>query len=223
MLGDWRPVRGRDWAQGPGRRVPAGTGLPQSPLQVGLLQKQEQSAARFFTPPFRVETPGMEGGLYPQSASMATVGQGMALDGLGALGAIGCRDVEPLLEELKHIIDNAGSKLSSASRISAQVVYDDIASYALYVPFLGTDCGKHVTELKATIAALRAELGSAAPAPLRPHATIVTGAAPDAASDMPFWQKAAIIGGIGVAGLVAVAVITGQVAPLLRTVKKVTG
>lgn len=39
--------------------------------------------------------------------------------------------------------------------------------------------------------------------------------------DMPLWTKAAIVGGISVVGLIALAVITGQVAPIFRTIKKV--
>ena len=41
-----------------------------------------------------------------------------------------------------------------------------------------------------------------------------------ASQPMPLLTKVAIIGGISVAGLIAIAVITGQVSPLLRLIGK---
>lgn len=217
MFGDWRPVRGREGVRMamPRRATPAGTGIPQTSLQQTVLARQQATAAKFFTSSMPIETVQAQG-LRPgspvsvmNSMHFAGVSGTPGLGGVGQLSAIGCREVEPLLQELRNILDTAGSKLTAASRASAEAVYSDINSYGLYIPFLGKDCDKHVAELSSTIASLRGELGASAPAPLRPNAD--TDVKP-----MDPVVKFAIIGGGVLVGIVGLAVLTGNVASIAK-------
>lgn len=199
----WRGQRGR-----PQRADLPGT----TAMQLAVERNAARAAAQFWSPARSIEV--TQTVIQPNGAPVSVMGS-MGAPGLSGLGAIGCREVEPLLQELKNIIDTSGSSLSAASLASAQAVYADINSYAFYVPYLGNDCSKHVNELNATIARLRAELGGGPPS-IRPDASTQP-----PKEDMSPTAKFAIIGGITVAGIIGIAVITGQVAPLFRAVKRV--
>lgn len=217
----WRGQRGR---QVPGEYTGAG-----SALQNLVNANQRAAAARFYSPARTLE---VVDSARPPLGTPVSAMDTMHFAGLGAPSGLGlvnvafCDEFEQAVEFLGEVLRRATT--SSPAYDRAKRVYDaetDGFPYTKRTPVGLTNCQNQTARINDVAQALNAEL----PANLRVSAPpAVTEQANDArmaAGDKPPPEmdptvKFAIVGGIVVAGIIGVAVITGQVAPLLRTVKK---
>ncbi len=168
-------------------------------------------------------------------------GQAAPLAGLsGYAQSFGCDSFDAALDTLVEALRRADAAgLVGPDITQAQNRADDETS--MWRPWarsavLPTNCKNKTAELallinNVNVALSKAQASGASsqpPVSLPPSVLAATAAANQSATDagkppeeMSLTAKIALIGGISVAGLIAVAVITGQVAPLLRVAKKV--
>jgi len=156
---------------------------------------------------------GVSGGhLRPQSTGLA---------GLGLINSSYCDSFEQAIEYLGFVVKRGeAEKLTSANFVSAKKMHEAETSWNIFnrtpvtgYPFV-SNCVDRTQAVVNLLVTVNAELKQ--PVPLPPN-LVAKGQPPE---PMPAWQKMAIIGGISVVGIVAVAYITGQVAPLLRVFKR---
>lgn len=130
---------------------------------------------------------------------------------LSAYGAPFCRGVEPFLDNLKTLLDEATRQGVQGfdAVMQAQATYDDVNGIVVYIPLVGDDCARHTAEVQAAIAkvttVLKAIPGANTYVP-RPDAT-----APDPSAigvEIPTWLKFA---GFGLLGVIAL----GYLSPLI--------
>lgn len=128
---------------------------------------------------------------------------GDSRSGLGALGRqlpAFCNSVRVQLDELEALMSSsAWAALSEATKASATAVYKDINGKVLYVGFLGNDCERDASELKATIQDIRLQMGQEAPSPLRPEQENL----PVEGIGSPL-VKGLLIAGVAIVGAVAI-------------------
>jgi len=106
-------------------------------------------------------------------------------------GAPFCRGVEPFLANLQVLIASAESHGVGdwPAVVSARAVFEDIDGMVAYIPYVGTDCARHTTEVQRAIAQVQTVLNAipgynGTPLP-RPDAT------PSDAGEIPLWVKIA--------------------------------
>lgn len=157
--------------------------------------------------PFR-RVPG-QGVSYPDVAGYGNpagcCGGGMRIPGVAGfgaanLGAAFCRGVEPFLVNLAALLSAANQAgLNNDSVISAaQATYDDINGFLVYIPFIGTDCERHTTEVQAAIARVQARMAEAGVPPIdlpRPDAK------PSDPYGVPTWMKVVAVAGVAALAL----------------------
>lgn len=127
-----------------------------------------------------------------------------------------CNTVRSLLAELKWLLDKATQ--SSPALTAGQALYDELDWVISYVP-AGSTCDRDAQRLVAVISAIRAEMGSV-PA-INDLAKIQQQAASDEkkGDQNADLAKVAIVGGIVVAGIIGLAVLTGNAASIARVFK----
>jgi hypothetical protein len=129
-----------------------------------------------------------------------------------SFGALGCRELEVALAELKRLIALAAD--AGIPTTSAQEVYDRLDEYVLFLPF-GDQCSRDTAEANATANRLRSALSAAGtrpPEPLRPDyvpSEDVNLLDPDAPSLVPSWLKYVAVVGVS-------AYLLSQVVPLSK-------
>lgn len=213
----WRPELALKQAA---RNDSAYLGIGPQGLKAVVQDAQDRTAKRFFSSgllPHVCGQPGMppcDVGT-PQSA----------LSGLGRLGSTDvpksrtfpafCAPVRTMLAELEWLLDKVG--YSSDVVRQARFVYSEMNAGYAYLP--GTSgCERDAGILQTTIAALRADMARNGPLP--PGGS--TPLTPDTATkpeELNPLVKIGIIAGVAVAGIIGVAVITGNVATIAKVLK----
>lgn len=215
-----------------------GTGIGPSRLQQTVYARQQASAARFFSqamPLQSVQNAGIPPGS-PVSTfnTMHFAGVGSVkpagLGGLGVYNSLGCDSFDQAIKDLEELVrrgEQAG--ISSMALERAKTVLDEETGWNPInrTAVWPTNCRAQTARIAAIIAAGMADLPASARFGVA--ATVTTAAAAanlDANNagkppeDISPTAKFAIIGGITVVGIIGVAVITGQIAPLFRAVKR---
>ncbi len=123
------------------------------------------------------------------------------LNGFLSPANIGCSSLNAEVMELEHLLKTSGALLSEASRTSAQLILSEFNGADVYLPFVGNQCERDTGEVRAAVDSLRAELGTAAPAPLRPNRPGAGGGG----TDSPSLDTVGTIVKWGAIGLVAIA------------------
>jgi hypothetical protein len=123
-----------------------------------------------------------------------------------------CSPVRTLLSELEWLLD----KVTYASDVvrQAQFVYNDLDANWAYVPGTG-GCDRDAATLASTIAALRADMqrnGTPAPG----GTSTLTPPEQTKPPEVDPMVKLAVIGGVAVAGIIGLAVITGNAASIIK-------
>lgn len=143
------------------------------------------------------------------------------LSGLGSSWYVGT-----FCNSFSEAVDALGASLAEARRLTleADPTYvqgyerwereTSLSSWRRTDPLLPSTCVKGTADILALTTALNAKVAAAGGTP-----SIMPTPPPPGAGELSPTAKFAIIGGIVVVGIIGVAVITGQVAPLLRAVK----
>lgn len=222
-FGNIPPVR--RWEQG-------GPAVGTYGLRQHLLQRHAVAQSLFTPAPFSIEPAGY--GMMPRASAGSAVSalRGVGGSGLGGLGGLGLVNVS-FCPSFEDAIDTLGSavKRGSAEGLTSQNFLDAKEKYeneTSYLPWKRTPVSKltncedataivamHINNVNAE---LKAKVGIPANVQAQANDALSRTKPPE---EMSPTAKFAIIGGITVVGIVAVAVIVGQVAPLLRIVKKV--
>lgn len=138
----------------------------------------------------------------------------------GYWSTMGCTAHELALDALKVALDRAEkSGLQQADAyIEAKRYFDN---NPIVYPW---SCEENTAYAGQVLKKLNAVLGSKADEIPAPVAEQMTDAheRTKPPEETPFWVKATVIGGLSVAGLITVAVLAGQLGPLLAVFKKVT-
>lgn len=229
----WRPVRGREVGllrQGLPSRI--------APMSATVQQATVSAAAKFFTPAFRVEAPDYGDAPRADHGSVVSSFKGLSglgnVEGLGSLGSLGtiwfntlgCDSFEMAVNDLGVIVSRANTSTPAIER--ARQVYEDETSALPWkrsqVSFV--NCSARTAYIAAIAAAANADLPANMRLVLAPKVQEVlnernadTANAGKPPEEMSATAKFAIVGGITVVGIIGVAVIVGQVAPLLRALK----
>lgn len=143
-----------------------------------------------------------------------------ALSGLGNVlpnYASFCTDLTAVLDELQNIRDHAYESLSEASKVNLDATLSALGGFSVYVPFIGTDCQRHIAEASAALTDLRAELGPNAPPLLRPHVDAGGTPTPYGTDSLSPLVKVAIGVGIAAVALGALGYSAGNLARLFRS------
>jgi hypothetical protein len=220
MFGDsWRGVRGReDGSASPGCTTCGplpGSGIGISALQRTVNTRRDAAAAKFFSqsmPMVDVQNVGIPPGS-PVSAFNTMHFAGVsAPSGLGAI--FGCASFQAGLSRLKTLLAQAKTNGTTGPAVdAAQALVEEYdATFSLHVIYNDASCVTMSAEVDRIGAALAQALNGPGWSALAPNAE---------AEAMPLFTKVALIGGLAVAGIIGIAVITGQVAPLLRAAKRV--
>jgi len=209
----WRGQRGR---QVPGEYTGAG-----SALQNLVNANQRAAAARFYSPARTLEV--VDSARPPLGTPVSALDT-MHFAGLGLVNSAFCDSFETAIETLGFALARATQ--STANIEMARKVYEAETSANIFgrtKVWVG-NCEAQTARIAQLIDLVNKDLGTnavAVPPSVREQvndANIAAGDKPP--PEMDPTVKFAIVGGIVVAGIIGVAVITGQVAPLLRTVKK---
>lgn len=184
-------------------------------------QRQHQRARALFQPTFAIEPAGY--GMMPRANTGSAVSAVTGSSGLSGLGLVTSSSsvyddaIASLAEAVRR---GVATGLSSDNFLQIKQFVEDETSLLLYKrsavwPWNATD---KVKQVNAYLATVNAELRKAGKSPVAaPPSTDDAIKPPD---EMSATAKFAIIGGITVAGIIGIAVITGQVAPLLRAFKR---
>jgi hypothetical protein len=198
-----------------------GAGLPVSSIQRRVLANQRVADKLFFSPAMPSAIAG--NGFFVD----ANIGAPRsALSGLGGLNGLWtCNAVQQVVDQLKAAIVDPSTSASGQAVVSAQNFVDKYDGSNTW-----GECDSVAAYGASLLRALQPEtsLSPAVQQAVNNTQTDINQAATDAhqaldpaSGEMPLWGKVALIGGLSVAGIIGIAVITGQVAPLFRAVKKV--
>lgn len=216
------------WRGQRGRQVPGGYTGAGSALQNLVNANQRAAAERFYSPARTLEVVASArpplGTPVSAMNTMHFAGLGATSPGLGLVNSAFCDEFELAIETLGLALARATQ--STANIEMARKVYETETSANIFgrtKVWLG-NCEGQTARIAQLIDLVNRDLGASA-VPVPPSvreqgndADIAAGNKPP--PEMDPTVKFAIVGGIVVAGIIGVAVITGQVAPLLRTVKK---
>jgi len=156
-----------------------------------------------------------------QGGLLRTQNHGLA--GLGLVNVVLCDTFEQAIEALGFALEQARAENKTAlpEYQNAKAVYDTETGFLFGRSGVGKAVGNCESQT-ARIAGYLVTLNSKLTRPVVVPAGVQAQAADAqrAIDGMPAWQKMAIIGGISVVGVVGIAYITGQLAPLLRAFKR---
>lgn len=207
--------------------LPAGRGVPMSALQREVLANTEAANREFFSSALPSAIAGngyfVAADVRAPRSALQGLNSRAGLAGLGGLWT--CNAVQQVVDQLKAAVVNPDTSASGQAVVSAQNFIDRYDGSNTW-----GECDSVAAYGAQLLSALRpdAVLGPAAQQAVNNTQTAINQSATNAgqaldptSGEMPFWGKVALIGGISVAGVIGIAVITGQVAPLFRAVKKV--
>ena len=196
-----------------------------SALQNAVLAKQRASAARFWTPSRSLEVMAEA---RPPLGRPVSVMNNQHFAGLGLVNSAFCDSFEQAVETLGEVVRRGQAKgLVSANFAQAQKVHGDETSALIWrrTPVGVWNCEAQTARIALLIQNLNAELGADAvsiPSSVLAQQRDAQQASGEKPKDeMDPVVKFAIIGGITVAGIIGVAVITGQVGSVVRAFKRV--
>jgi len=205
------------WRGQRGRALPSE--LPgASALQQLVDRNASRAAAQFWSPARTIEV--TQSVIQPNGRAVSVMGSmgGPGLSGLGLINSAWCDSFEQAVDALGEAVRRGEEQgLTSANFVQAQTVYANETSAALWrrTPVGVWNCKDQTDRINLLVQALNKELTQPVPV----AQSVQNASKPP--EEMSLTAKFAIIGGITVAGIIGIAVITGQVAPLFRTVKRV--
>lgn len=196
-----------------------------SALQTAVMNRQRAAAARFWTPSRSLEV--MAEARPPVGLPISPLNN-QHFAGLGLINSAFCDSYEQAIEALGEAVRRGQNKgLVSNNFAQAQKVYGDETSALVWrrTPVGVWNCEAQTARIALLLQNLNAELGSDAvgvPSPVLAQQRDAQQASGEKPKDeMDPVVKFAIIGGITVAGIIGVAVITGQVGSVVRAFKRV--
>lgn len=148
----------------------------------------------------------------------------MGLSGLGLINSAWCDSFEQAVETLGEAVRRGTDQsLTSPAFVQAKGAYEAETSFNIFgrTPVGLTNCEAQTARLVGILYAVNKELKTPVPVPPsieKQYNDAVRGAQPP--EPVPTWVKLTVIGGISVVGVIALAYVTGQVAPLLRAFKR---
>lgn len=143
--------------------------------------------------------------------------QQLGLSGLGLVNVAWCDSFEQAIDLLGEVVRRGGEEgLTSPDFINAKKVHESETSLNLFsrTPVHVGNCTDRTQGIVNLALAVNKQLKQPAPVPANLGAKVLP------PEEVPTWVKLALIGGIAVVGTVAVAYMTGQVAPLFRAFKR---
>ena len=140
---------------------------------------------------------------------------------LGVVTAFVCDSFDQAIETLGRAVSRGeAEKLTGPEFTEAKAVYETETSWNLFGRTFvswGRNCEDQTSRIGTLILALNSRLKN--PVQIPPSILVKVKNVTESAQPtepVPLWVKATVIGGIAVVGLIAVGVITGQVAPILK-------
>ncbi len=213
----WRPSTTLKWAQVNDRPY---LGMGPQGLKAVTNDANARASARFFSSGLLPRTCGIPGAPpcdegVPQAA----------LSGLGYLGDVDgpksrsfpalCAPVRTMLAELEWLLGKVNYSSDVVTR--ARFVFQEMDAGITYLPGTG-GCDRDTGILTETLTALRADMTRNGTPPPGGTALLTPpeGQKPD---ELNPWVKVGLIAGAGLAGVIALAVITGNVATIAKVLK----